>query len=86
MDESALVDALRSGQVGGAGLDVYENEPIVHPGLLENPRVLLVPHMGTYTVETTAAMEAWTIGNVRKVLDGDVEGMSIVPEQRGVEW
>ncbi|KAJ4385441.1 glyoxylate reductase [Gnomoniopsis smithogilvyi] len=86
INESALVDALRSGQVGCAGLDVYENEPVVHPGLLENPRVVLVPHMGTYTVETTAAMEAWTIGNVRKVLDGDEGEFSIVPEQRNLKW
>ncbi|KAJ4402059.1 glyoxylate reductase [Gnomoniopsis sp. IMI 355080] len=108
IDESALVDALHSGQVGGCGLDVYENEPAVHPGLLaltssdsasasadyqqqQNatpppPRVVLLPHMGTYTTETTAAMEAWTIGNVRKVLDGDFGGVSVVPEQREMEW
>ena len=46
MDEAALVDALASGQVSTVGLDVYEDEPQVHPGLLQNPRVLLVPHMG----------------------------------------
>lgn len=98
IDEAALVDALHSGQVGGCGLDVYENEPTVHPGLLalasasadpqQNavPRVVLLPHMGTYTTETTAAMEAWTIGNVRKVLDEDFRGVSVVPEQRGLEW
>lgn len=47
MDEAALVEALESGQVRSAGLDVYEQEPDVHPGLLSNPHVLLVPHMGT---------------------------------------
>lgn len=86
IDEAALVAALQSGQVGGAGLDVYENEPAVHPGLLADPRVVLVPHMGTYTIETTLAMEVWTIGNVRKVLEGDLEGFSVVPEQRGLKW
>jgi glyoxylate reductase len=59
MDEAALVEALDSGQVSSAGLDVYEHEPRVHPGLLSNPRVLLVPHMGTWTVETESKMEEW---------------------------
>ncbi|CAN8101780.1 unnamed protein product [Discula destructiva] len=81
MDEEALVAALASGQVGGAGLDVYEHEPAVHPALVADPRVLLVPHMGTYTAETTARMEAWTISNVRSVLEKG-ELVSVVPEQR----
>jgi lactate dehydrogenase-like 2-hydroxyacid dehydrogenase len=59
MDEAALVEALDSGQVSSAGLDVYEHEPRIHPGLLSNPRVLLVPHMGTWTVETETKMEEW---------------------------
>jgi glyoxylate reductase len=59
MDEDALVEALESGQVSSAGLDVYEFEPQVHPGLLKNPRVLLAPHMGTWTVETETKMEEW---------------------------
>jgi len=56
MDEAALVAALESGRVRSAGLDVYENEPQVHPGLLANPRVMLLPHMGTHTVETETKM------------------------------
>lgn len=52
MDESALVDALDQGKVFAAGLDVYENEPEVHPGLIRNDNVLLLPHVGTATVET----------------------------------
>jgi lactate dehydrogenase-like 2-hydroxyacid dehydrogenase len=59
IDEAALVEALDSGQVSSAGLDVYEHEPRIHPGLLSNPRVLLVPHMGTWTVETETKMEEW---------------------------
>ena len=59
MDETALVEALNSGQVSSAGLDVYEKEPLVHQGLLSNPRVILVPHMGTWTVETETKMEEW---------------------------
>lgn len=81
MDEAALVEALASGRVASAGLDVYEDEPQVHPGLIANPHVLLVPHMGTYTVETQTKMEEWTISNVRAaVLEGKLK--SIVPEQR----
>ncbi|KAI9683186.1 MAG: hypothetical protein M1829_005977 [Trizodia sp. TS-e1964] len=65
MDEEALVQALASGKVRSCGLDVYEDEPAVHPGLLANPHVMLVPHMGTWTKETQRAMEAWNIENVR---------------------
>lgn len=51
IDEAALVAALASGKVYSAGLDVYEHEPNVHPGLMGNEKVLLLPHMGTWTVE-----------------------------------
>lgn len=61
IDEAALVEALDSGQVSSAGLDVYEHEPHIHPGLLANPRTLLVPHMGTWTVETETKMEEWYV-------------------------
>lgn len=47
MNEDALVKALESGQVWSAGLDVFEEEPKVHQGLIDNPHVMLVPHMGT---------------------------------------
>jgi|SRR3569833_1084075 len=81
MDEAALVEALDSGRVASAGLDVYEQEPKIHPGLLANERVLLVPHMGTWTVETQEKMEEWTMANVRMALqEGKLK--SIVPEQK----
>lgn len=51
MNEDALVQALDSGKVLSAGLDVFEEEPTIHPGLLRNPNVMLLPHMGTWTVE-----------------------------------
>ncbi|CAG7920599.1 unnamed protein product [Penicillium olsonii] len=80
MDEAALVEALDSGKVFSAGLDVFEEEPKVHPGLLSNQNVMLVPHMGTWTIETIRAMEEWTIENIRMALEvGSLK--SPVPEQ-----
>lgn len=80
MDEAALVEALDSGKVLSAGLDVFEEEPKVHPGLIRNPNVILVPHMGTYTVETLTAMEEWAISNVRLGIEAG-KLKSPVPEQ-----
>jgi len=56
VDEAALVEALREGRIAGAGLDVYEAEPKAHPGLLELQNVVLLPHLGSATVETRTAM------------------------------
>lgn len=53
IDEDALVKALDSGKVRSVGLDVYENEPEVHPGLIANDHVMLIPHMGTHTYEVS---------------------------------
>ncbi|KAK3672649.1 glyoxylate reductase [Recurvomyces mirabilis] len=69
MDEAALVEALESGQVASVGLDVYEEEPKIHPGLVDNPHVMLLPHMGTWTLETMTAMEEFSIGNVRSAVE-----------------
>lgn len=54
--ESDLVDALRAGRIAGAGLDVFEDEPDVHPGLLEHERVVLAPHLASATVEARTRM------------------------------
>ncbi|KAI4251431.1 MAG: hypothetical protein LQ352_004847 [Teloschistes flavicans] len=85
MDEQALVKALEEGQISSCGLDVYENEPSIHPGLVDNPKVMLLPHMGTWTEETQMGMELWTIGNVRSALE---EGRlrSRVGEQRDLAY
>lgn len=88
IDEAALVEALDSGVVDSAGLDVFEEEPKVHEGLVRNDKVFLLPHMGTWTNETQLKMEEWCIGNIRSYLEfqkGDEEAlgkMSIVAEQQ----
>lgn len=84
MDEAALVAALDAGKVASVGLDVYEDEPKIHPGLLANQRALLVPHMGTWTLETEIKMEEWTISNVRSAVE-ERRLVSIVPEQKSME-
>lgn len=71
VDEAALVVALRNGQIAGAGLDVFEEEPTVHPGLLELDNVVLLPHLGSATVETRTEMATLAARNVLGVLDGD---------------
>lgn len=84
IDEAALVQALADGKVFSAGLDVYEEEPKIHPGLVDNPHVLLLPHMGTWTEETQIKMELWNIDNVRSALEtGKLK--SPVPEQKDME-
>jgi glyoxylate reductase len=70
VDEDGLAWALREGIIKGAGLDVYEDEPNVHPGLLALENVVLVPHMASATSETRAAMYDLVARNVVNVLNG----------------
>jgi glyoxylate reductase len=70
VDEAALVNALKSGQIAGVGLDVFENEPAVHPGLLELDNAVLIPHLGSATVETRAAMADIAATNALAILAG----------------
>jgi glyoxylate reductase len=70
VDEAALVRALAEGRIAGAALDVFENEPQVHPGLLEVDNVVLAPHLGSATTETRTAMARLAADNVRAVLAG----------------
>lgn len=68
VNEEALVQALNSGHIAGAGLDVFEHEPKVHPELLKNMNVALMPHLGAFTVETITKMEALTMKNIDQYL------------------
>jgi glyoxylate reductase len=71
VDEAALVEALRAGRIAGAGLDVFEHEPQLAPGLRELDNAVLIPHLGSATVETRSAMATLAARNVAAVLNGD---------------
>jgi lactate dehydrogenase-like 2-hydroxyacid dehydrogenase len=68
VDDEALVAALQSGQVAAAGLDVFNNEPAVHPGYLALENVVLLPHIGSATVETRNAMGFLALDGIAAVL------------------
>ncbi len=68
--EEALAEALESGHLGAAGLDVYTNEPAIHPRLLAAPRTVLLPHLGSATARTRRKMAAIALANVQAVLSG----------------
>ena len=70
IDEAALADALRAGTIAAAGLDVYEREPSVPAALLALENVVLLPHMGSGTVETRRAMGERALANLIGFFDG----------------
>src|SRR5262249_36307506 len=82
--EAALVDALRVGDIAGAGLDVYEHEPLVPPALLELENVVLLPHLGSATRETRTAMALLAAENVVAVLAGRL-APSLVVDPRAAQ-
>jgi glyoxylate reductase len=70
VDEAALVDALKAKKIAGAGLDVYEREPAVHPGLLVMPNVVLAPHIASATTRTRSEMSAMASRNMATAVRG----------------
>ena len=83
VDEAALVDALQSGKLGGAGLDVFENEPHVPDALKQMKNVVLTPHIGSATEETRRAMGDLVVDNIIAVLSGE-QPRTPVPESRAL--
>jgi len=71
VDEEALADALAGGRIFAAGLDVYEEEPTVHPKLLELENVVLAPHIGSASIETRDKMAVLAAENIGAVLRGE---------------
>lgn len=70
VDDEALIAALRSGRLGGAGLDVFEGEPNIHPGYRDLPNTFLLPHLGSATVETRNAMGFRALDNLDAYFSG----------------
>jgi glyoxylate reductase len=70
VDEAALVEALSAKKISGAGLDVYEREPAVHPGLIPMQNVVLAPHIASATVRTRSEMSAMAARNMATAVRG----------------
>jgi glyoxylate reductase len=79
VDERALVEALKSGRIKGAALDVYEEEPQMAPGLADLTNVVLVPHIGSATEEARSAMSELAAKNIIAVLSGQEPLTSVKP-------
>ena len=80
VEEAALVEALQSKRIAGAGLDVFEFEPRIHPALLAMPNVVVTPHMGTATGETRLAMAMSATDNLLAALAGERPPNLVNPE------
>ncbi len=80
VDEAALVQALRAGEIAGAALDVYENEPRLAEGLAELDNVILIPHLGANSRRTRDRMARMTVDNVVAALCGEVPPNLVNPE------
>jgi glyoxylate reductase len=79
VDEAALADLLEKKLLAGAGLDVFEHEPQVDPRLLKLPNVMLLPHLGSGTIEARTAMGEKVILNIKTFVDGHKPPDRILP-------
>jgi len=79
IDENTLALMLEKGQLSGAGLDVFENEPAVNPKLLRARNVVLLPHMGSATIEGRIDMGEKVIINIRSFVDGHQPPDRVIP-------
>lgn len=80
VNETALAEALEAGEIAGAALDVYENEPVVHPDLLTRENVLLLPHMASASLETRTQMAVAAAQNLLDGLEGRTPRFVVNPE------
>jgi glyoxylate reductase len=80
IDEAALVTALRERKIAGAGLDVYEDEPVMSPGLAELGNAILLPHIGSATIDTRNQMATRAAGNALAFLKGERAPFTVNPE------
>jgi len=79
IDETALIELLKENKIAGAGLDVYEHEPVVSSALIDLPNVVLLPHIGSATIEGRHAMGDKVIINIQTFLDGHTPPDRVVP-------
>jgi glyoxylate reductase len=80
VDEKALVKALKEGEIWGAGLDVYENEPDLEPDLKELDNVVILPHIGSATIETRTNMGMIAARNIVQLFNGETPETCVNPE------